>query len=176
MNKKLILVFAAILFVAVSCHSNKAKVEKITTLEKEIMASRMVKLDTAKAAHLIVMYDEFVKEFPKDTLSPIYLYRSADLNMALNKGTQSIVCLDKIINNYPNFDKIPDCMFLKAFVAENTMHNLPLAEQCYREFLKEYPTHSLAKDAEASLQNLGKSPEQLVAEFEAKQDSTVKAK
>lgn len=170
------LCFVAILFFMVSCNNHKSKVEQITKLEKEIVSTRMTKLDTAKASHLIVIYDEFIKDFPKDSLSPIFLYRAADLNMALNRGNQSITCLDKIINNYPNFNKTPDCMFLKAYVAENVMHNLPLADQFYREFLKEYPTHSLAKDAEASLKNLGKTPEQLVAEFEAKQDTVEKAK
>jgi len=176
MKKQLILCLVAVLLITVSCNSNKSKVEQITKLEKELMSSRMTKLDTAKAAQLITLYDKFVNEFPKDTLSPVYLFRAADLNMAINRGNQSVVCLDKIINDYHDYSKVPDCMFLKAFVAENVMHNLALADQYYREFLKEFPTHKLAKDAEASLKNLGKSPEELVAEFEAKQDSIEKAK
>jgi len=176
MKKNLIFCLVAVLLITVSCTNNKSKVEQITKLEKELMTTRMTKLDTAKAAQLIILYDKFVNEFPKDTLAPIYLYREADLNIALNRGTQSVVCLDKIINNYYTFDKIADCVFLKAFVAENVMHNLALADRYYREFLKDYPTHVLSKDAEASLKNLGKSPEELVAEFEAKQDSVEKAK
>lgn len=172
MNKKLFLSLALVSIILISCNPKSSKIERITKLEKELVASKMSKLDTTKAVQLIRLYDEFVKGFPTDSLAPIYLYRQADMNIALSRGTQAVVCLDKIITNYHSFNKLIECTFLKAFVAETVMHNLPLAEQYYREFLKKYPTHLLAKDAEVSLKNLGKSPEELVAEFEANQAKT----
>jgi TolA-binding protein len=177
MKKIAILVMISTVIVTLSCSSNKSKVEQITKLEKALLETKMTKLDTAKASKLIVMYNDFVTEFPKDSLAPIYLYRAADLNMGLQRGNQAITCLDRIIDNYPKFNKTPDCMFLKGYIAENIMQHLSLAQKFYNQFLKEYPTHAFAKDAEASLKNLGKTPEQLVAEFEANQnkvDSTSK--
>ncbi len=157
-----------------SCNSVNSKREQISKLEKEIASSKMTKIDENKVDQLIKKYDEFVKEFPKDTATPKYLFRKADLYVAVNRGNLAINTLDQLISSYPNFEKIPECFFLKAFIAENTLHHLSLADKYYKEFLKEFPTHKLAKDAEASMLNLGKSPEQLIAEFEAKQDSLSK--
>lgn len=164
----------AIAVIAISCNSVNSKKEKIANIEKEISSSKMTKFDDAKAEKLIALYTDFVKENPKDTIAPTYLFRSADLYVALNRGNMAINQLDKIITGYPTYKKIPDCYFLKAFIAENTLHHLSLADKFYKTFLEEFPTHSLAKDAEASRNNLGKSPEQLIVEFEAKQDSISK--
>lgn len=173
---KRILLFALIIggILLSSCNPIKSKHEQIAKLEKEIASSKMTKFDEKKAEQLIKKYDEFVKEYPKDTLAPKYLFRTADLYVALNRGNMAITSLDKVIKSYPNFEKIPECFFLKAYIAENTLHHLSLADKYYKEFLKEFPTHHLAKDAEASMNNLGKSPEQIMAEIEAKQDSLSK--
>jgi outer membrane protein assembly factor BamD (BamD/ComL family) len=170
MKSRTIIFIFLISILTFSCNkSNKMKVEEITKLEKEVLSTKMTRLDTVKASRLILKYDQFVKEFPKDTLAPIYLFRASDLSMNMQRGNQAINYLDKIINEYPKFNKAEECMFLKGYIAENVMHNLSFAADCYRNFIKEYPTHPLAKDAEASLKNLGKTPEQLVAEFEANQ-------
>ncbi len=174
MKKVFYICFITLGLVTISCNSQDTKKEKITAIEKEISSSKMTNFDEAKAEKLIQLYADFVQEYPKDTLSPHYLFRSADLYVALNRGNMAINQLDKIIKGYPNFKKTPDCYFLKAFIAENTLHHLSLADKYYKEFLKEFPTHPLAKDAEISQQNLGKTPEQLIAEFEAKQDSISK--
>ncbi len=174
MKKVLIFTLMIGVIVMTSCNSINSKKEQIEKLEKEIASSKMTKIDDIKADLLIKKYDEFAKEYPKDTLAPKYLFRKADLFIALNRGNLAINTLDQLIRDYPNFEKIPECFFLKAFIAENTLHHLSLADKYYKEFLKEFPTHKLAKDAEASIQNLGKTPEQLIAEFEAKQDSLSK--
>jgi len=57
---------------------------------------------------------------------------------------------------------------LKAYIYENLLSNLGLAQKTYRDFLSLYPDHELSDDAEAALLNLGKSPEELVREFEAR--------
>jgi len=36
----------------------------------------------------------------------------------------------------------------------------------YREFLQKYPNHEFADDAELSLKNLGKTPEELLEQFQ----------
>jgi hypothetical protein len=47
------------------------------------------------------------------------------------------------------------------------------ASRYYRLFLKKYPNHPLAKDAKISLDNIGKTPEDLVKEFELKNDTLI---
>lgn len=40
------------------------------------------------------------------------------------------------------------------------------AEKYYKLFLEKYPNNDFTDDAEISLKNLGKTPEQLIEEFE----------
>ena len=57
------------------------------------------------------------------------------------------------------------------------MKNLQKAGDAYREFLRKYPNHPLAKDAKTSLDNLGKPLDEIIKEFEAKhKDSTTVVK
>ncbi len=60
-------------------------------------------------------------------------------------------------------------MYLKAYVYENYLGDLEHAKMIYIEFLEKYPDNEFADDAEISIQNLGKSPEELIRQFEEQQ-------
>ena len=94
--------------------------------------------------------------------------------MGINMTAESIKYLDKVYNDYPRFEKRPYALFLKAFVLENQSNNLAEAERVYTQFIEEYPNHEMADDAKYSIDNMGKSPEELIREFEI-QDSIKKA-
>ncbi len=53
-------------------------------------------------------------------------------------------------------------MFLMAFAYENYLKDTEKAKQAYEAFLKKYPENQLARDAKFSLDNLGKSPEEVM--------------
>jgi hypothetical protein len=65
----------------------------------------------------------------------------------------------------------------KAFFTRNEIHNLDSAKLKYEIFLRDFPKHPIAKDVAITLSNLGKSPEQMMKEFEERQqtDSLAKA-
>ena len=46
------------------------------------------------------------------------------------------------------------------------LKNLGKASDSYKEFISKYPNHELTDDATASLKFLGKTPEEMVKEFE----------
>ena len=60
------------------------------------------------------------------------------------------------------------CLFLQGFVYESQLHNIIRAKEAYTEFIRKYPRHQLAKDAQFSIENLGKSDEELIKMFEEK--------
>jgi TolA-binding protein len=88
--------------------------------------------------------------------------------MNLLDPNKAIQIFDRILNEYPKFQKIPHCLFLKGFIYENELKNLDKARQIYQEFLMKYPNHEFADDVQISLDNLGKSPEELIKEFQEK--------
>ena len=69
---------------------------------------------------------------------------------------------------YPNSAKASESIFLCAFIYDTYLQKYDDARRYYKMFLKKYPNHPLAKDAQISLDNLGKTPDELVKEFESK--------
>ena len=95
----------------------KQDIENIKAAEKVLYASDM--LDRDKGLAIVQQYVDFAKEYPADTLSATYLFKAAEIAMNLNVGSQSVLYFDKILTNYPDYSKVPESMFLKAFVLEN---------------------------------------------------------
>jgi len=160
------LIILSAIMISVSCSKNtkEKQVESIQKLEQELYADQT--LDREKGLHMIDTYVNYSKQYPQDTLSADFLFKAGELAMNLNLGSQSIYYYDKLLSNYPDYHKAAECVFLKAFIYENQMNNLKMAEKFYNLFLDTYPNHPLAKDATASLKYLGKSPEELVKMFQ----------
>jgi outer membrane protein assembly factor BamD (BamD/ComL family) len=137
------------------CGSRDKDLEKIKTMEKEVF-NLQTGMDKEKAAELIRLYENFADNHSKDTAAPACLYKAAELSINLNDGEGAIRLFDRVIKEYPDFYKVPEAMFLKGFVYEVTFRNT--------EFLKKYPDNEFAKDAKSSIDNLGKTPEQIIME------------
>jgi outer membrane protein assembly factor BamD (BamD/ComL family) len=172
LNSLSLVLLIALLFAA--CGSpRKQAVDRITKLEKEISA-RPGKPDSTKAEILALAYSDFARQFSKDSLSPDYLLKAGGLLMNTGDALKAITALDQVTVKYASSKQAPQALFLQGFIYENMVMNIPKAGQLYREFLTRYPKHDLADDAQASLNNLGKTPEELVREFEAKAADTTK--
>jgi len=152
-----------------SCSSpQKNRKDKIKSLEKELFSDENKMLDKEKAQTLVTAYISYADEFKKDTETPQYLFKAGDLTMNLNMPQKAIMVFDRILKDFPDFEKAPQCLFLKGYIYENEIHDLNTAKKIYEEFLQKYPDDEFADDAEVSIKNLGKSPEELIKEFENK--------
>ncbi len=63
-------------------------------------------------------------------------------------------------------------MFLLGFSYENDLKQNDKAREVYELFLKNYKSHELADDVQFSLNNLGKSPEDIIKQFEKNKGKT----
>ena len=111
---------------------------------------------------------------PDDSLAPEYLYSAAELANGLLQRTRAIELFAKNNQQYPLSKKAPVCLFFQGFIYETQLNDLPKAKELYSEFLQKFPDHQLTKDVKFSLDNLGKSPEELIKQFE--QNTAVQAK
>ena len=160
----------------ISCTSQRDKDAKsIATLEKELTA-KTERPKQEKLDELMNNYLNFVDNHPQDTAAPQYLYKALNLAMGTDQGEKAMELADRTLNEYPKSDKIAETIFLKAFIYENLLSNLGLAQKTYNDFLSRFPDHELADDAQAALDNLGKSPEELIREFEKKAAEAAAAK
>ncbi len=166
---KVLALISAVLLLSSACSSPKEKAEnKIKKTENKLFSNAKKPVEKTATDALIKSYIDFAHKYPKDSNAVNYLFKAADLSMNTSGPKQAVDLFDEIMKNYPDYSKVPQCLFLKGYIYENYLNSLAKAKEIYTEFLKKYPDDDFADDAQASLNNLGKSPEELIKEFEAK--------
>lgn len=67
----------------------------------------------------------------------------------------------------PGHPKAPTALFMQAFIYENDLQDMEKAKAAYELFLERYPNDpDYADDAQTALKLLGKSPEEIIRQFE----------
>jgi hypothetical protein len=107
--------------------------------------------------------------------------RSAKFFDHLLLTDSALHCYNEVYTKFPTYPKANLALFSQAYIYANEKQNLPKAAMLYKEYLSKYPATSLAKSAALELQNLGKSPDQIMAELDSirmagKVDSTTTQK
>ncbi len=176
--KKLIVLFCG-LFLLFACAdkskndgSNKRSeatyIQSIDSLEKVLYAKTDKGIDRSAALATIGAYAGIVKDYPSTKLAAEYLFKAGEISSSLNYSTEAIGYFKAAYDNYPDFNKASYCLFLQAFIYENQLHQLGEAAHLYNEVIKKFPNEKIAQDAQACLNNLGKTDEELIKEFDAK--------
>lgn len=145
--------------------TKKVMQKNIEEVEKK--AQSHTELDLATANSLIALYSDYARNNPDDPKTPEYLFKAGRIATTLRQGNQAVEYFDRAYS-YEGFDKAPDALFLKGFVYESVLNDTANARKVYQEVIAKYPETSLANDAKASIDNLGKTPEELIREFEKK--------
>lgn len=167
--KQLAVIAALIMFAA--CSPKKEwYTHKIAAAEESLLRSAQSgKVDTAAVNSLLAAYEKYADSHIGDTTGADYLFKAADFYRYLHKPLRSVRMYDKIYNHYPTYSKRAYALFLQGFIYENEVGNTTAARLKYQQFLDAYPNHPIANDVRTTLQLLGKTPEQLIKEFEARQ-------
>ncbi|MBK8445137.1 MAG: tetratricopeptide repeat protein [Sphingobacteriales bacterium] len=131
--------------------------------------SNALTLDTAKARVVMSSYEQFLAAYPKDSLAPEILFKSAEYYKTFRQFDKSIANYKIISEQFPTYEKAPHSLFLMGFMNENDLKNLNEAKKYYQLFLQKYPQHDLADDVQFSLDNMGKTPEQIMEMLQQKQ-------
>ncbi|MFA8300002.1 MAG: tol-pal system YbgF family protein [Hyphomicrobiales bacterium] len=142
--------------------------DSIHTIETEIFENTENKIETLKGIELIELYQKWAEAHPNDEQSPKFLLKGADIAIHIKEPGKAMVCLKKIEDNFSEFEKMDCCCFLKAHLYEDHFQDYEKAKACYEEIIEKYPDSDFADDAQASIQNLGLTPEQLIQKFQEK--------
>lgn len=155
-------------------YMNRTDLENhILKLEKSLYEDTL-SMDREKAKNLMEAYAMYADKHPDQENSAEYMFKAGELAMGLNHSLEAIKYFSITYGRYVNFDKRPYALFLKAFVLENQVKDFEQAKNTYLTFIEEYPDHPMRDDAEYSIKNMGKSPEELIREFEEKQSEEEK--
>lgn len=170
--KKHIYFFALCIAIGISaCQSgstNQVTLQQaVETAQKALADSDPYDFSEEKARDLVGAYENYVQNV-KDANTPTYLFSSGELYRSLKEFQKEIDVYERLIKEYPDYEKAPQSLFLLGFCYENNLGNLPKAKEAYESFIQKHPKHQMFQAAEFSLKNLGRSPEDIIKEFEQK--------
>ena len=164
-----LLFLLALIAVITSCTPKKEKLENEISQHEEVVFNDEMGLVDTVATELLKNYREFAELYPEDKNTPSILYKGADLANGLGMPTLAIDMYGQVYQEFPEYEKAPLSLFIAAFIQENQMRNLDEAKALYEKFLEDYPNHQLTPDVKVTLKNLGKTPEEIIQEFEQQQ-------
>jgi tetratricopeptide (TPR) repeat protein len=171
MKNSWILVLTA--FLCGACSQN-APVDKVAALTSQLAAldaemGGAAVSDPSKADKFIQLSEELAAlQKPADPDKSVgVLLRAAALAKAAGKPAKAVELYERVHTEMPGHPKAPMALFMSGFVYENDLGDLQKAKSVYERFLQEYPNdQDFADDAGSALKLLGKSPEEIVREFE----------
>ncbi|NQY08596.1 MAG: tetratricopeptide repeat protein [Flavobacteriales bacterium] len=175
-NKNSIALYLSFACMAVlfSCGSGEKKLTadefyaNMIATEDSIYTTKTVKMTPEKAEDLLAMYEEYVNSYMDAENVASVLFKAGELAMSLKDSEKALANFERLYKAHPGFDKAAYALFLQGFIYENFLMEYGKAEDTYKKFMDAFPEHELYKDANFSIQNMGKSPEELLKEFEAK--------
>jgi outer membrane protein assembly factor BamD (BamD/ComL family) len=167
--RKLRIVFLTIgsLILLFACNQKpKLDVEKQINEKEAILFDASMQFNAIAAEELVKLYLIRVDSMPKDTITADYLFKAADVSINLTNHSRTLILLNRFQNEFPKHEKVAMCLFLKGFVFENQLNDTAQARKVYEEFIYRFPQNEFVEDAKIAIKNLGKSPEDLIREFE----------
>jgi TolA-binding protein len=162
------LIIAILLIGLISCTSNKNNKKEAMLIEIEMQQDALNqsietgKVDFQAAQLLAEKYEEFVKEFPKDTLAPDYLIDLGNLYSGMLADTEkALEKYNTIIQDYKKSEYVPVAYFLLAETYKDKLGDIENAEKYYSRLIEEFPEHDFAAQAKILLENINLSVEEL---------------
>ena len=146
----------------------KTLLSSIDSLQNKMFNPQTMELDKALAAKGVAAFQEYVKKFPADTICAEYLFRSSDLSRALGDNQKAIDYLGRVCKDYPDFAKVPECLFLQGYYYQEFLKDTIHAKEFYNQLIAKYPKHAFVDDAQALMTMFGKSEEDIIKDFEKK--------
>lgn len=145
-------------------------VRRIRAQEDSLFARPV--FDRKGALRLYDVYLAFGQAFPHDTMVPEYLFRAASLSRSLGEPNKTLMLYDRVIADFPNWRRIPDAYYLRAFTIDSDLKKKGEAKTAYEEVIKRFPDHKFAADAKQMIENLQYTDEELIERFKRMNDST----
>lgn len=166
MKKTLVILMGVAMLAA--CGHKMSREEMMKEIEDHEYALDISYLDVDSAdsviAEMVDLYRQFYRQFPTDSLAPVYMQRTADMCITAGRNDEAVAVLDSIIALYPDFADLAGCWFLKGYAYQNA-EQFDSARTAYTYFVDTYPDHYLAKDTRTTLQYLELSPEEMLAQI-----------
>lgn len=173
-------IFIALTLAMISC-GDSPKVDMITGETKEELVERIneceanalngdTKIDKVKGHELMRSYLDYTNTYRDDSIAGVYLFKAGDVARNLGRYKQAISILTNLHDGFPKHTKKAETAFLIAFIQDNDLHDREMAKKAYENVIKLYPEHTLASDAQARIQTLYMTDEEMIEMFRKKNE------
>ncbi len=135
---------------------------EIASLESQLASAN--EMDPKLARELIDKYKQQASLLNNET-SSTWLFRAGQVANGIKDYTQAILLWEEVLKQYPGSDEAPGALFSQAFTYDYYIKNTDKARQLYQDFIDRYPQDELAAQARVSIENLGKSPEEMLQQI-----------
>lgn len=156
----------------VSCTSSHDKMKKdiSTALKKANESFSSNHPDSASENEVRVTIEAFVQKFPDDSLNPVYLFELAQFFENRRQYDSALKTLGKIYSGYPHAKQASQAVFHQGFIYSEDLKQYDLAREKYQLYIDEYSSvdAKMTNDAKFEIEHLGKSPEEILKEIQAK--------
>ena len=123
-------------------------------------------VDQSLAGDYITACEQYAKVMPDASKAPEYLLKGGETARAIRNFNKALSIYDNVLTNFPDHPKAAQALFLKAFTLDNDLNKSDEARPLYTSFLEKYPDNDFADDTQFLLNNLGKSDEEIIENFE----------
>lgn len=138
--------------------------------DKELMDSANQNISDEEFAEAIADFESIINEYPQSALVPKALFEIGKIyqgqvikNISKEESYESAIKYYKqIVDKYPDDPNAPSSLFMIGFIQANELKKLDAARETYKSFVEKYPDHELASSAQAEIDNLGLSPEEIL--------------
>lgn len=138
-------------------------IDSLVTLVYDEEAKR---IDPPKAKQFIAACEKYATENKDDPKSPEWLLKAAETARNINAKRYAIALYDDVMTKFPNYPKVSQALFLKAFTLDDNMNRKEEAKQLYSEFIQKYPNDDFIESAKFMLENIDKTDAEIIKEFE----------
>ncbi len=105
---------------------------------------------------------QFVKLYPKDTLSEDLLYRIAGNQFSQQRFKHSAEVLNRLIKKFPKGKRHADALLFLGNVYHDGLNDTASARKAWQQLITENPESHLCNDAGFLIENIGANGEQLL--------------
>ena len=99
-------------------------------------------------------FNDYLKYFPTAENAASAQYYVGQLYNRAKMFDDAVQAFDAVLERYPDNPKTPDALYGKADALAHAGHRTEAAAE-FKDFLARFPTHSLARNAQAQLRDLG---------------------
>ncbi len=165
--KRIFSVFIIFAFLFSACDSNK---------DKELLASATAKANAKNYSEALKDYQKIIDEYSSSDNAAESLFAVAAMyhmyqipNLSQEESLKKAVTYyQKLYDEFPKNEKAAKALFMAAFIMANELNQLDGARSSYQTFIDKFPNHELVSQAKIELENLGKTPEEMLQNKTAK--------